>query len=138
MAWVRQNGESSLMNSVFSNHFTSPKFKHITQHAKSCDQRTQRNPMELDWSDDATSPRMIGLWRELTRPILFLLRLLRPRQFSGSIPRSQSKLDRIIVLVIVRVRQYGESSLMNSSVSNPRHQRYDCLYWEHSYPKGPE
>jgi len=53
---------------------------------------------------------------------LRLRRLLHPRTSSGSIPRSQAQWGHgpIIVLVMALVRQNGESSLINSVISNLR------------------
>ena len=54
------------------------------------------------------------------KPVLRLRRLLHPRTSSGSIPRNQTERGHgpIIVLEMAWVRQNGESSLINSVISN--------------------
>ena len=72
------------------------------------------------WEGCPIPPGMIGLHSGPSNPLLRLRRSLHPHTSSGSIPRSQAEWGHgpVIVLVMARVRQNGESSLINSVISN--------------------
>ena len=75
-------------------------------------------PVCLDEDGTAQSDRFIDLIPP--KPVLRLRRLLHLRKSSGGILRSQAGRERgpTIVLIMARVRLNGETSLINSLISN--------------------